>query len=58
MTRIAESNGMLGPAQFGFRKRGSTLDAIFVLATPMMKAKSKKYPYTVAFIDIAKVRKH
>ena len=41
MTEAAEYNGLLGPEQFGFRKGRSTLDAVFVLYTLMMKAKSK-----------------
>ena len=41
MTDTAEANGLLGPEQFGFRRGRSTLDAIFVLTTLMMKAKSK-----------------
>lgn len=41
MTDAAESNGLLGQEQFGFRRGRSTLDAAFVLSTLMMKAKSK-----------------
>ena len=41
MSDIVESNGMLGPHQFGFRKNRSTLDAVFLLNTILKKAKSK-----------------
>ena len=40
MSEIAEEH-MLGPEQFGFRKKRSTLDAVFVLATMLQKAKIK-----------------
>ena len=55
MTEAAEENGLLGPEQFGFRQGRSTLDAAFVLSTLLQKAKKKKLPYAVAFIDISKV---
>jgi hypothetical protein len=38
MSIAAETHGMLGPEQFGFR---STIDAVFVLPTLLKKAKSK-----------------
>ena len=41
MTDVAESNGMLGPEQFGFRRGRSTVDAVFVLSTLLQKAKAK-----------------
>lgn len=41
MSEIAEEHSMLGPEQFGFRKKRSTLDAVFVLATMLQKAKIK-----------------
>ena len=41
MTSIAEEKDMLGPEQFGFRTKRSTLDAVFVLATLLQKAKAK-----------------
>lgn len=41
MTSIAEEKDMLGPEQFGFRSKRSTLDAVFVLATLLQKAKAK-----------------
>ena len=41
MTSIAEERNMLGPEQFGFRSKRSTLDAVFVLATLLQKAKAK-----------------
>ena len=41
MTSIAEDKDMLGPEQFGFRSKRSTLDAVFVLATLLQKAKAK-----------------
>ena len=55
MTEVAESNNMLGPEQFGFRRGRGTQDAIFVLSTLFQKAKRKNWPYSAAFIDIAKV---
>ena len=55
MTSAAEEHGLLGQEQFGFRRGRSTLDAVFVLTTLMMKAKNKRWPYTVAFLDISKV---
>ena len=42
MSKLAEDNGIHGPEQFGFRKKHSTLDAVFVLSTMMRKAKTKK----------------
>ena len=42
MSDVAESHGLLGPEQFGFRRSRSTLDAVFVLQTLMMKAKAKR----------------
>ena len=41
MADVAESNGMLGPEQFGFRRGRSTVDAVFVLSTLLQKAKAK-----------------
>ena len=41
MSSIAEEQQMLGPEQFGFRKKRSTIDAVFVLATMFQKAKMK-----------------
>ena len=55
MSRLAEENGMLGPEQFGFRQGRSTIDAVFVLSTLMKKAKSKRCPFSMAFLDISKV---
>ena len=42
MAAIAEEHGLLGPEQFGFRRGRSTLDAVFVLQSLLMKAKSKR----------------
>ena len=42
MSDIAESSGVIGPHQFGFRKNRSTVDAVFVLSTFLKKAKSKR----------------
>ena len=42
MTHIAEEQQMLGPEQFGFRCKRSTIDAVFVLATLLQKAKAKR----------------
>ena len=41
MTDAAEASGLLGQEQFGFRKKRSTLDAIFLLSTLLRKAKAK-----------------
>ena len=41
MTTIAEAEGMLGPEQFGFRKKRSTVDATLVLQTLLQRAKAK-----------------
>ena len=42
MMEIAEENKLLGPEQFGFRKKRSTTDAIFILSTLLKKAKVKR----------------
>ena len=42
MSTAAETHGMLGPEQFGFRRGRSTIDAVFVLSTLLKKAKSKR----------------
>ena len=55
MTDIVEKHGLLSDAQFGFRPGRSTLDAIFVLTSLIQKAKKKRKPYAVAFLDISKV---
>ena len=55
MTRIIEENGFLGPEQFGFRRKRSTLDAAFVFSTLMKKARLQRRPFAVAFLDISKV---
>ena len=41
MSSIAEEHQMLGPEQFGFRRKRSTIDAVFVLSTIFQKAKMK-----------------
>ena len=41
MTTIAEAEGMLGPEQFGFWRKRSTVDAILVLQTLLQRAKAK-----------------
>ena len=56
MTKIVEENKLLGEEQFGFRKKRSTLDAVFTLSTMFQKAKAKRWPYACAFIDISKVK--
>ena len=58
MMEVAENNGMLGPEQFGFRKKRGTLDAIFVLSSLIEKAKEKSTPYAIAFLDISKVEQY
>ena len=55
MSRIVEKHGLLGDEQFGFRHGRSTIDAIFVLAQLMLKAKKQRKPYAIAFLDISKV---
>ena len=42
MSSLVEEHGLLGPEQFGFRRGRSTLDAVFVLQTLLLKAKSKR----------------
>ena len=42
MMEIAEENKLLGPEQFGFRKKRSTTDAIFILSTLLKKAKVRR----------------
>ena len=41
MSSIAEEQQMLGPEQFGFRRKRSTIDAVYVLSTMFQKAKMK-----------------
>ena len=55
MTDIVEKYGILGDEQFGFRRKRSTLDAIFVLSRLLQKAKKKGQKYAAAFLDISKV---
>ena len=55
MSSLVEENELLGPEQFGFRRGRSTTDATLVLTSLIQKAKAKKLPYSVAFIDISKV---
>lgn len=55
MADITETHDLLGQEQFGFRRGRSTLDAVFVLQSLLMKAKAKRLPYAAAFIDISKV---
>ena len=42
MMAIVEEKNLLGPEQFGFRKKRSTIDAIFILSTLLKKAKVKR----------------
>ena len=57
MSNIAESHGLVGPHQFGFRKKRSTIDAVFVLSTLLKKAKAKNQPFATAFLDVSKVHR-
>jgi hypothetical protein len=41
MTSIAETHGLVGPHQFGFRRNRSTVDAVFLLTALLKKAKAK-----------------
>ena len=41
MTDIVEAERMLGPEQFGFRRKRSTIDAIFILTTLLARGKVK-----------------
>ena len=43
MTTICEENQMLGQEQFGFLRKRSTLDAVFVLSSLLKKAKLKHW---------------
>ena len=58
MTKIIEENKLLGEEQFGFRKKRSTIDAVFTLSTVFQKAKAKRWQYACAFIDFSKVDKY
>ena len=42
MSKIVEEQGFLGPEQFGFRRKRSTVDAAFLLSTLVQKAKNKR----------------
>ena len=55
MTNIIEEDKLLGEEQFGFRKKRSTIDAVFTLSTVFQKAKAKRWQFACAFIDISKV---
>ena len=55
MTNLCEENNILGQEQFGFRRKRSTVDAVFVLSTLIKKAKLKRWPFATAFLDISKV---
>ena len=56
MAGIAETHGLVGPHQFGFKKNRSTVDAVFLLTALLKKAKAKNLPFSAAFIDVSKVR--
>ena len=56
MTDIVEEHKLLGEEQFGFRRKGSTIDAAFVLTSLLQKAKRKGWKFASAFIDIAKAK--
>ena len=55
MTSICEEEQILGQEQFGFRRKRSTIDAVFVLSTLIKKAKLKRCQFATAFLDISKV---
>ena len=55
MTNICEEEQILGQEQFGFRRKRSTIDAVFVLSTLIKKAKLKRWQFATAFLDISKV---
>ena len=55
MMDIVEQEGLLGEEQFGFRRKRSTIDAIFVLTRMLQKAKRQRKSFAAAFLDISKV---
>ena len=56
MSDLVEKHGLIGDEQFGFRRGRSTLDAIFVLSQLIQKAKKQRKSYSIAFLDISKVK--
>jgi hypothetical protein len=54
LSNYMEKNGLIDPAQHGFRKQHSTIDNIFVLNTLIRKAKSEKKNLYVCFVDFSK----
>ena len=54
MSRIAELFLLLGPEQFGFRMRRSTLDAAYLLSVLLQKVRSSLDDYRALFLDLTK----
>lgn len=54
MTRWAEENKLLDPAQYGFRARRSTMDAVFVVDALMTLARERKESLILVFVDFTK----
>ena len=50
-----ESQEKLPDSQFGFRKKRSTADAIFIMSTISEQFKKQRKPLFTEFIDFAKV---
>ena len=54
MSKVAEREGHLSDAAFGFRKSRSTVDCLFLLNTALQKAKRKKIPLNICSVDLEK----
>ena len=55
MSTICEEQGFYGSVQYGFRKKRSTTDCVFIILAAIRKAKRKHRSISIAFCDIAKV---
>ena len=54
VSKVAECEGHLSDAGFGFRKGRSTVDCVFLLNTALQKAKKVGIPLSVAAVDLEK----
>ena len=54
MSEVAEREGHLSQAAYGFRGGRSTTDCVFLLNSVIQKAKKKRIPLTVASVDLEK----